>query len=72
MGEDPRAKLRSDLGTRLADALEPLGEEEARRLAEAILRARSAERRALREAAEDSLGFVPRFARGAVKKIVFG
>lgn len=72
MGEQPNSDLRKELGAEAAKALADLSDAEVERLLTSIRQAREAERKALREAAESSLSIVPRFARGAVKKIVFG
>jgi hypothetical protein len=72
MGEDPRSTLRGELGDAAAEALAPLSDADAERFATLLAKAREREAAALRDAAEASLSFVPRFARGAVKKIVFG
>ena len=72
MGEYPRSTLRSELGDEAAEALASLSDADAQRFAEVLAEARAREAAALREAAEASLSFVPRFARGTVKKIVFG
>ena len=72
MGEDPRNTLRQELGDEAAKALAPLSDADAERFATLLAEAREREATALRDAAESSLSFVPRFARGTVKKIVFG
>jgi hypothetical protein len=72
MGDDARRALREELGPRAAEALASLDDASAEHLMTTIRDARVAERKALQEAAESSLSFVPRFARGTVKKIVFG
>lgn len=72
MGEDPRTALREELGAEAAKVLESLSDADAERFARLLAEARERERKELRDAAESSLGFVPRFARGTVKKIVFG
>jgi len=72
MGEDPRSTLRSELGDDAAEALAVLSDADAARFATLLAEARAREATELREAAESSLSFVPRFARGTVKKIVFG
>lgn len=72
MGEDLRARLRAEIGGDAVEGLRDLEDADIAKLLAALLEARSAERRALRDAAESSLGIVPRFARGAVRKIVFG
>ena len=72
MEEDPRITLRSELGDEAAEALAPLSDADAARFATLLADAREREAAALRDAAESSLSFVPRFARGTVKKIVFG
>ena len=72
MEEDPRITLRSELGDKAAEALASLSDADAAHLAGVIAEARAREAEALGEAAESSLSFVPRFARGAVKAIIFG
>ena len=72
MGEDPRTALREELGDSAAAALEPLSDADAERFAALLADARGREAAALEEAAESSLSFVPRFARGTIKKLVFG
>jgi hypothetical protein len=72
MGEDPRNTLRQELGDEAAKALTPLSDADAERFATLLAEAREREAAALRDAAEASLSFVPRFARGTIKKLVFG
>jgi hypothetical protein len=72
MGEDPRIALRRELGEPAAEALSSVSGVEAEHFANLLTEARETERRAMQDAAESSLSFVPRFARGAVKRIVFG
>ena len=72
MGEDPRSTLRQELGKEAAEALAPLSDADAARFATLLAEAREREAAALRDAAESSLSFVPRFARGTIKKLVFG
>jgi hypothetical protein len=72
MGEQAHRELRKELGQAAADALGGLSDADAENFAKLLREARATERQAMQEAAESSLSFVPRFARGAVKKIVFG
>jgi hypothetical protein len=72
MGEEAHRELRNELGQAAAEALAALPDADAERFAALLADARRRERQALREATESSLSFVPRFARGAVNKIVFG
>lgn len=64
--------LERALGGKRVGGLEALSPEQAGHLAEAINAARREQNRALSEAAESALGFLPGFVRGAVKRIVFG
>jgi hypothetical protein len=71
MGEEARSEIERLLGPAAADALAGLSDRDAGHLAGLLADARDTERKAMQEAAESSLSFVPRFARGTVKKIVF-
>ena len=71
MGEDPRIALRRELGGAAAEALSQLSDADAEHFAKLLTDARATERKAMQEAAESSLSFVPRFARGTVLRQQF-
>jgi hypothetical protein len=65
-------QLRDELGTEPSMALKRLDAVEQQRLAELLAAARRRQRKELEAAIDQGLGFVPRLARGAVKKALFG
>jgi hypothetical protein len=65
-------QLRDELGTEPSMALTRLDAVEQQRLAELLAAARRRQRQELEAAIDQGLGFVPRLARGAVKKALFG
>ncbi|MHB8692278.1 MAG: hypothetical protein ACYDHH_13630 [Solirubrobacteraceae bacterium] len=65
-------QLRHELGAEPSKGLRELDPTEQERLAELLAIARRRQRRELEAAIDQGLAFVPRLARGAVKKALFG
>ena len=65
-------QLRDELGAEPSKGLKELDPAEQERLAELLAVARRRQRQELEAAIDQGLGFVPRLARGAVKKALFG
>jgi hypothetical protein len=64
--------LRRELGAEPSEAVRELDGAEQERLAGLIASARKRQHAALEAAIDQGLSFVPRLARGAVKKALFG
>ena len=69
---EPLDELARELGAIPPEPFARLDAAELGRLAELLHAAREQQSRALRAAMDDGLGFVPRVARGAVKRALFG
>jgi hypothetical protein len=69
-GDSARARLEGRLGRRLPAGLERLTPAEIARLADALDGAHAREAAALAAGRERALGFIPRFLRGPVRKVV--
>jgi hypothetical protein len=63
-------QLRHELGAELPPSLNALSDADRARLAELLAAARSRQARALAQAIDEGLGFVPRLARIAVKRVL--
>jgi hypothetical protein len=63
--------LRQELGAELPPAFGELAPADAERLAAMLRDAREQQQRALAQAIDDGLGFVPRLLRGVVRKALF-
>jgi hypothetical protein len=64
--------LRTELGAEPSAALTELDDDAQRRLAALVASARRRQQAELERAIDHGLGFVPRLARGAVKKAMLG
>lgn len=64
--------LRAELRAEPSPAVRALEDDDQRRLAELIRAAGERQQLALEAAIDHGLGFIPRLARGAVKKALFG
>ncbi len=65
-------ELTLELGSTASPDFERLGEAELERLVGFLRAAREQQTAALHKAIDDGLGFIPRLARGAVRKALFG
>jgi hypothetical protein len=69
---EPLDELARELGAPPPEHFGRLDSAQLGRLAELLHSARKQQSNALRAAMDDGLGFVPRIARGAVKRALFG
>jgi hypothetical protein len=69
---DPFEALAQELGAAPPPEFERLDPGDLRRLRELLAGRREQQSRDLRDAIDDGLGFVPRLARGAAKRALFG
>lgn len=72
MSDDAIDILENELGARIPEGLEALGDDELLHLADLLHEAKARQAQLLDEGVDGSLDIIPRLMRGPVRKILFG